>query len=300
MEDFTKLLEETEAKWLRTLYNYVKETFASDPLPSHNEEHHFRVWNYVKVLLTELSKQGMAMDKAFLEEMIIAVFFHDTGMSINRDPSHGKESRRLCEAWMDLQHIPRDEKKQKMLDAIEFHDDKTYQLAGGITTGTGVNLLPVLSVCDDLDAFSYCGIYRYCEINLLRGISIEELGQQVISNASSRFGNFMRQCMRLPFMVKTHAPRYDVLENFFRQYNAQLRRDPSGRTIDHGPVHIVKIFYRQILGGVNSVESLCSSSISINEGIYEKTFFENLRKEWCNPTPALPGGQGVGQNLSKL
>jgi hypothetical protein len=82
-------------------------------------------------------------------------------------------------------------------------------------------------------------------------------------------------------MIKTHAPRYDVLESFFRQYNAQLRKDPTGRSIDHGPVHIVKIFYRQILGGVNSVDSLCSSAISEHHGMYEKSFFENLRREWC-------------------
>ena len=179
-----------------------------------------------------------------------------------------------------------------MLEAIEHHDDKTYHQSGELFSGKKINLLSILNVCDDMDAFSYCGIYRYSEIYLLRGISIDELGQQVISNASQRFGNFLTRCMQLPEMIKTHAPRYDTLENFFRQYNAQLRKDPTGRTIDHGPVNIVKIFYRQILGGINSVESLCSSEISMNEGMYEKTFFENLRKEWCCPTPSPPFGKG--------
>jgi hypothetical protein len=264
-EDFNKLLQSTEAKWLNSLYDHVKETFATDPLPSHNEEHHLRVWNYAKELLTELSSREIIIDSPFLEEMIIAIFFHDTGMSINRDTDHGKESRRLCEKWMDRNHIPRNENSQIMLHAIEYHDDKSYLFPGGLTTGNKANLLSILNLCDDMDAFSYCGIYRYSEIYLLRGISISELGQQVISNASRRFGNFMSHCIQLPGMIKTHAPRYDVLESFFRQYNAQLRKDPTGRSIDHGPVHIVKIFYRQILGGVNSVDSLC----------------ENLRREWC-------------------
>lgn len=279
--EFQKSLLETENRWLKELYNHVKATFVSDPLPSHNEEHHLRVWNYCKDFLTELDARGIAIDKTFLEQMILAVFFHDTGMSVNRDSNHGKESRRLCEEWMDSHSLPRDE---KILQAIEHHDDKTYTLPGGLTLVNNLSILSILNICDDLDAFSYCGIYRYSEIYLLRGISFGELGQQVISNASRRFGNFMSSCMQLPGMIKTHAPRYDVLENFFRQYNAQLRKDPTGRTIDHGPVNIVKIFYRQILGGVNSVESLCSSAMSEHQGIYEKAFFENLRKEWCTPT----------------
>jgi len=284
MSQFEKILKETEEKWLALLYAHVKETFASDPLPSHNEEHHLRVWNYTRELLSELSSRGSIIDKEFLEEMIIAVFFHDTGMSLNRDLDHGKESRRLCEEWMAKNQIPRNESMEKMLNAIEHHDNKAYVFPGSFTSGNRVNLLSVLNVCDDLDAFSYCGIYRYSEIYLLRGVPVEELGQQVISNASRRFGNFMSACIQLPGMIRIHAPRYDVLENFFRQYNAQLRKDPTGRSISHGPVNIVKFFYRQILSGVNSVESLCCAAINAHEGMYEKTFFENLRNEWCPPS----------------
>ncbi len=291
-EDFNQVLQSTEVKWLSRLYTHVKEIFALDPLPSHNEEHHLRVWNYARDLLKEISFRGILIDKASMEEIMIAIFFHDTGMSINRDSDHGKESRHLCEDWMGQNQIPLNENSRRILDAIEHHDDKSYRFTSEITTGNKANLLTVLNICDDMDAFSYCGIYRYSEIYLLRGISMEELGQQVISNASGRFRNFMSNCMHLPGMIKTHAPRYDVLENFFRQYNAQLRKDPSGRSIDHGPVNIIKFFYRQILGGVNSVESLCSSAISEHEGMYEKTFFENLRREWCGPTQALPKGPG--------
>jgi hypothetical protein len=279
--DFKNLLQETEAKWLSPLYNHVKKAFEADPLPSHNEEHHLRVWKYARELLIELESRGTKIDPESVEKMMIATFFHDIGMSITRDLQHGSESRRLCEEWMDQQLLPRNERSLKMLEAIEHHDDKSYVISGGLTLGDQINLLSVLNVCDDLDAFSYCGIYRYSEIYLLRNVSIDELGQQVISNASRRFGNFMANCMQLPGMIKTHAPRYDILENFFRQYNAQLRKDPTGRSINHGPVQIVKIFYRQILGGVNSVDSLCSSAIAENEGMYEKTFFENLRNEWC-------------------
>jgi len=290
-EDFRIQLKEVEDKWLPGLYNQVKETFASDPLPSHNEEHHLRVWNYTRELLSELSSRGIETDKNFLEDMMIAVFFHDTGMSTNRDSDHGNESRRLCEEWMEQNQFARNERTEKVLAAIEHHDDKTYHFSPGLSLGKLPNILSILNVCDDLDAFSFCGIYRYSEIYLLRGISLEELGQQVISNSSRRFGNFMESCMQLPGMIKIHAPRYDVLENFFRQYNAQLRKDPTGRSIDHGPVNIVKIFYRQILEGVNSVESLCSSAINEHKGMYEKTFFENLRKEWCPPSCDPQGKQ---------
>ncbi len=286
-EDFSSVLKLTEDKWLSKLYNQAKETFLADPLPSHNEEHHLRVWRYATELLSELSSRGIIIDLESLEELIITVFFHDTGMSVTRDSDHGKESRRLCEEWMIRNNFQRDEKSERILIAIEKHDDKSYIFSGGLTTGNHFNLLALLNLGDDLDAFSYCGIYRYSEIYLLRGIPIEELGQQVISNASRRFSNFMGNCMLMPSMIKTHASRYDILENFFRQYNAQLRKDPTGKSINHGPVNIVKIFYRQILGGVNSVESLCNSAISGHEGMYEKTFFENLRKEWCQPLKSL-------------
>ncbi len=283
MEKFPKLLKVTESQWLSPLYHFVKETFTSDPLPSHNEEHHLRVWKYAREILLELTSRGVEIDRESLVELMIAIFFHDTGMSVNRDPEHGKESRRLCQEWLNQQHFTLEVNTEKILNAIEHHDDKSYLIQKGLSSDNRINLLSILNVCDDMDAYSYCGIYRYSEIYLLRGVSIDELGQQVISNASRRFGNFMANCMQLPGIIKTHAPRYEVLEGFFRQYNAQLRKDPSGRSIDHGPVNIVKIFYRQILGGVNSVESLCSTAISANEGMYEKTFFENLRHEWCNP-----------------
>jgi hypothetical protein len=280
-EDFSMRLKETEAKWLTVLYNHVRETFASNPLPSHDENHHLRVWNYVKDLLSELSSLGILIEKTFLEEMIIAVFFHDAGMSINRDSGHGKESRRLCEEWMNHQHLHLVKNSEKILGAIEHHDDKSYLFPGEFSIDNLVNLSVVLNVCDDMDAFSYCGIYRYSEIYLLRGISINELGQQVISNASRRFGNFVTRCRQLPGMIKTHTPRFEILESFFQQYNAQLRKDPCSLNINHGPVHIVKIFHENFSGGVYSVESLCSSVISSQQGGYEKTFFENLRKEWC-------------------
>ncbi len=280
--DYKRILKDTESKWLDLLFIQVKEIFANESLPSHNEEHHLRVWNYAKDLLSELDSRGIKVDHDSLEEIIITVFFHDTGMSVNREQDHGKASRKLCEEWMDKAGFPINESRKKILDAIEHHDNKTYLNPGGFLSGGQLNLLTLLNICDDLDAFGYTGIYRYCEIYLLRGIAIEELGQQVISNASRRFGNFMMQCMQYPGMIKTHTPRYDILENFFRQYNAQLRKDPTGKSINHGPVHIVKIFYRQIMSGTDSVESLCSSLINQYDGMYEKSFFENLKGEWCS------------------
>ena len=39
-----------------------------------------------------------------------------------------------------------------------------------------MNLLTILSVADDLDAFGFIGIYRYSEIYLTRGIDPEKIG----------------------------------------------------------------------------------------------------------------------------
>ena len=282
-KDYNSLLNEVEARWLEHLYARVKETFREDPLPSHDEEHHLRVWQYARDLVRELSEKGNPVDRESLEQLIIAVFFHDTGMSINREKDHGRESRELCSVWLGEVGYQDSEGREKILYAVEHHDDKNYLSPAGFFTGGRLNILSVLNVCDDLDAFSYCGIYRYSEIYLLRGTGIDELGQQVIANASRRFGNFLTSCMQLPGMIRTHTVRYKVLEDFFRQYNAQLHKDPTGLSIQTGPVNIVKDFYRQILSGTNSVESLCCSALSRQEGMYEKTFFANLRKECCKP-----------------
>ena len=42
--------------------------------------------------------------------------------------------------------------------------------------GINNDLLTILSVSDDLDAFGYIGIYRYTEIYLTRGIDPEKIG----------------------------------------------------------------------------------------------------------------------------
>ena len=52
------------------------------------------------------------------------------------------------------------------------------------------DLLNILSVADDLDAFGYTGIYRYSEIYLTRGISPKEIGNLIRENASRRYHNF--------------------------------------------------------------------------------------------------------------
>jgi hypothetical protein len=173
-EDFNKLLQSTEAKWLNSLYDHVKETFATDPLPSHNEEHHLRVWNYAKELLTELSSREIIIDSPFLEEMIIAIFFHDTGMSINRDTDHGKESRRLCEKWMDRNHIPRNENSQKMLHAIEYHHDKSFredsqpvtrQIYFPFSIFATIWMLSVIAVYTGIAKYTFYGVFQLVSLD---------------------------------------------------------------------------------------------------------------------------------------
>lgn len=282
MNDYRELVQETENKWLKILYRHVKEIFAPDPLPSHNEEHHHRVWIYSRELMAGLASHGIPISRSDIEDMIFSAFFHDTGMSITREEGHGLESRRICTEWLEKEGINTIRDTSRLLEAVEHHDKKAYLLPGKLSGPEGIDLRSILTLCDDLDAFGYPGIYRYSEIYLLRGIPLNELGQQVISNASRRFGNFMSSCMSLPEMIRIHTPRYDILESFFRQYNAQLRKDPSGSGITSGPVNVVKIFYRHILTGVNSVESLCSSADNESLGMYERNYFTHLRKEWCD------------------
>ena len=101
-------------------------------------------------------------------------------MSVEPGPRHGKHSRELCLQFLDKNNLP-EKDYQDVLDTIENHDRKEY------TSKTGKNdLLTVLSVADDLDAFGFAGIYRYSEIYLTRGITPSQIGYLILENARKK------------------------------------------------------------------------------------------------------------------
>ncbi len=209
---------EAEARWLGHLYRHCGELFSTVFLPSHDQFHHRRVWDNGKSLLMRLEDGGLEVPITMPERLLIAAFFHDTGLVHTPGERHGRESRRLCEEYFlgdrNPEGKPSAESMEEILFVIEHHDDKS--------PGAPVreepcmpDLLDLLSASDDLDAFGRMGIYRYAEIYLLRGIEADQLPQEVTANVQARFLNFSRKFAFMGDFVSLQQERFSQVYEFY-------------------------------------------------------------------------------------
>ncbi len=273
------ILRQTENKWLDDLFGYIRELFLEFPLPSHDHEHHLRVWRYAIQLIEQLEHAGKKITHGDAEDLIFAVFFHDTGLTRINGPEHGKASRELCGEYLRSQG-KRVHDMDRVLEAIENHDDKTYPDGSGLYDAEGLNIHTTLAVCDDLDAFGKMGIFRYAAIYLSRGIPMEDLGLKIMANLSGRFSNFIYTCSFLPEMIRIHVPRHNLTEDFYRNYNLQLRLIGKGSSRPGtGPAGVVREIFRQTMAGVPTLPEICDNVIAENEDLYVLQFFHELKNE---------------------
>jgi HD superfamily phosphodiesterase len=211
--DFEHILIKTEEKWLKILYREIRTEFTKHPLPSHDHTHHFRVWLFAKELLRALSDEGHHIDNTRAEKVIISAFFHDVGMTVTHQPSHGIESRLICERFFHQSGGSDLPDMNEIYEAIEMHDDKQYaQKRKGISTRT------ILAVADDLDAYGAIGIYRYYEIYMLRGMRKEEIPSSVIGNMNNRFSFMERAFGSLHAFIRKHRARKQLTTDFYQQF----------------------------------------------------------------------------------
>lgn len=272
----------TENVWLENSFSFLKEEFTKTPLPSHDHQHHLRVWLNSKFLLYQIQELGIVIDYDFTEALLIASLFHDSGMLKTYGHDHGLAGRHICSDFL-ANYKKKPALLEDILDAIEKHDDKTYLGPEPLIVDKKPKLLTALNICDDLDAYGQIGIYRYAEIYLMRGIPLEDLGLKIIANLAGRFNNFIHNCSNLPDMIRIHTPRFNQIEEFFRQYNLQLRQvESGGENQKSGSLAVVKIIYHQALMHQDDMESVCENILSQNQDIYIRQFFELLKMEIQN------------------
>lgn len=205
----------SEEKYLSSLESFFKEKWGDTKLWSHDLSHHKRVWEFAKELLHYAEIQ----DNHFIGELLIACFLHDLGMSADPGERHGHHSRKLCEEFLSDNNMdPAD--YADLLEAIENHDNKEYT-----DSPSGNNLLQLLSVADDLDAFGYTGIYRYLDIYRERGIKPEVLIPMVLKNAANRYNNLKKNFSNYPELIRRHHSRYIVLSDFFENLHSEISGD---------------------------------------------------------------------------
>ena len=220
MEPFEEILEVAEARWLTPLFRHCRDLFSGVFLPSHDHLHHARVWSHARSLLSLLDESGTSIPESLAEQLIIAVFFHDTGLVRTHDEQHGRESRILCEEFFRGSRTgiqkPEPGAFRTLLHAIEHHDDKSLKsTATEYRPGYTPDLLSLLSVSDDLDAFGTIGIYRYAEIYLLRGIDPERLPHRVTKNVNNRFYNLKNTFTNSADFIRIQETRFRVVLDFY-------------------------------------------------------------------------------------
>jgi HD superfamily phosphodiesterase len=205
----------SEEKYKIILEAFFNRIFFKIYLPSHDIGHHSRVWQYAKELLRHLYNQSIYFNQEFIDSLIIACYLHDTGMSADPGPRHGLESRRICEKFLSENDLPLSE-FENLLFAVENHDNKDYKVIS-----RSDELITILSVADDLDAFGYIGIYRYLEIYIARQRPLNELGIIINENCLNRFRNFIATYRFHDEFIERHTKRFAILSSFFDSYNTQ-------------------------------------------------------------------------------
>jgi hypothetical protein len=220
------LLNQAEAKWLSILYAHCFDAFRGIHLPSHDHAHHFRVWQNAKKLVLEWEMSSCQFTLEQLEQLMIAVFFHDQGMNSTIKPEHGKVSTDLCSDFLKRYVTGSASFINPILTAVCEHDNKDYQPGSPEPSNS---LLNMLNFADDLDAFGLIGVYRYAEIMLLRGISVDELPNRVLANIAIRYTHLsdLLPDQESPFS-KFCRQQYHVTDCFYRAANNISIREPGG------------------------------------------------------------------------
>lgn len=218
--NLTKEIQEVEIRWLSVLSAEVDIIFSKVPLPSHNLQHHLRVWNFAKALLNAYKQHNVSYSQEFIEALIVAVFFHDSGLTITPDPSHGLASRNFANEFIErLGDYWNNKHSVEMLEAIEKHDDKNYTEKK--TTSTSPGIYQILTVADDLDALGCLGLLRYYEIYFQRNIPETEINQRIKTNLNSRFGYITRQLEFSVEILDKHRLRYQKAAAFIDKIGSE-------------------------------------------------------------------------------
>lgn len=275
MQTTERLIKNAETQWLEQLQGKCLEIFKDTHLPSHSEKHHTRVWKHASELLMQLAKSGVVYNEKDIEKLIIAVYFHDTGMSVTMQKEHGAISRRIAKDFLKDKNIPKAE-IEEILDAIENHDQKDYHIQ---KTNTRFTLQSLLNISDDLDALGIIGAYRYTEIYLLRNIPVKDLSEAVLENLQKRF-QYMKELLGFsPNYLKAQNLRYMATRNFFKDLSFQIKQVGDELTTYNGPIGIVNFIKELMLEQKLSVQESCKQALLIAGDFYVTNFFEKLEKE---------------------
>jgi HD superfamily phosphodiesterase len=270
--NLTVTTESAENLFKQILEEFFISQYDEKLLPSHGIDHHRRVWSYAKEISILLNSHNLIKDSLLPSKLIIACYMHDIGMSVDPGFIHGKLSRDLCIRFMEKNRIEEADYPD-VLYAIENHDNKEYK-----STSDRSDLLSILSVADDLDAFGFIGIYRYSEIYLTRGINYSDIGKMISDNAKKRFENFVSSYGFEDSLVPKHKKRFNILENFFDEYNKQVSVYEFESDRPAGYCGVVEILKEIVLKKM-TLEDVCRESWKYSKDPVIQWFFNEFVSE---------------------
>lgn len=276
MELLLEKINTSEQKWLKPLYKYSKSLFEKTHIPSHDAEHHLRVWLHCRGLIIELHKAGIKTTHDTVDKSIVACFFHDAGLTLDMGEQHGYLGRKICEEFFKNNpnlHVPDFE---EVLDAIEKHDDKSKKEVTTATPYTMKTILRLVSAADDLDALGYIGVFRYIEIYMKRGIPDEEIPKKVSTNLRNRFSNFLNTYSGLHKYSDKQKIRYKETFDFFTSLDALMNQKEE---ITDSQLTVFKVLKENLVEKQLGINETIDETLNTNTKGYALWYFSKLRNE---------------------
>lgn len=270
--NFSTATESSEVRYQGRLELFFTTVWGDTFLESHGIEHHRRVWNYVKKLLSHSADRIAGDDPLLTDKLIIACYLHDLGMAVNRGTDHGLQSKEECTRFLEENDLPLSEFGD-LLSAVGYHDRKDQE-----NRENQINLSSLLGTADDLDAFGFTGIYRYIEIYAARGTGNSEMGKTVIGNAAGRFKNFISLFGFSKSLIMEHKIRYETVELFFNELRYETERSGSGSSADSGYNKVIEHVRNAMISRIPCRTYISEVTGTTDDNVV-RWFFRNLSKE---------------------
>lgn len=215
-------------------------------------------------------------DQGLAEGLLLASWFHDTGMVHDPGEKHGSYSKDIFEDFLGGNGLSAPLSKHEILKVIETHDTKECSLYSPILPGKNPGMMSILSIADDLDALGFVGIYRYSEIYLKRGTSASLLGVKILANVRKRFINILNSCAAFPALITSYRKDYHLIELFFNRYNQLLLLPGETEIVHWGELGIVNHIRAYSVDAEIRPEDFMKQAEVADSGAIVKTYFKRL------------------------
>lgn len=269
-------ISQIEEQHLFRLYSDVKNLFNGQHLPSHDENHHLRVWLHCRGLFTELTRVGVSITYQLIENALIACMFHDSGMVDEIGEKHGALGVKYCKQYLQSIGFADEQRTQQICNAIELHDQKNNQRGGFQSFDDMLNLDRLVATADDLDSIGYIGVFRYIEIYLKRGIAKDKMPVKASTNLRRRITNFLTGYSSFSNYCEKQTQRAAVTMNFFMSLSLLIAQDVK---MEGTSLEVYNIFSQMIVDEGQSLEQVIDFVLKNVTSSYTLQFFSRLQKE---------------------